>query len=138
MSLPRPPDGHLHRRSAGRGRRDQPVRYEMGVKIPDDVSIIGFDDAYMRNNVYPKLSAICQDAEQLGYEAVSALTGHLMDGPTTPYRKVLPTWLELHRTTGRPPGDAVRASRRHCAWPTRRRGSSKAKRTTPLRRGSSS
>jgi DNA-binding LacI/PurR family transcriptional regulator len=82
--------------------------HEMGVKIPDDVSIIGFDDTDTRNNIHPKLSAICQDARQLGYEAVSALTRHLMDGATTPYRKALPTWLELHRTTGRPPDETAR------------------------------
>src|SRR5947207_13473533 len=47
--------------------------HEMGVKIPDDVSIIGFDDTDTRNNVYPKMSAICQDAHQLGYQAARAL-----------------------------------------------------------------
>jgi DNA-binding LacI/PurR family transcriptional regulator len=74
------------------------------------VSIIGFDDADTRNDVYPALSAICQDAHRLGYEAARALSQRLQghadaDGPV---RIVHPTWLELHGTVGRPPEVATR------------------------------
>jgi DNA-binding LacI/PurR family transcriptional regulator len=82
--------------------------HEMGVKIPDDVSIIGFDDTDTRNNVYPKMSAICQDAHQLGYEAAKALSERLLDDSEAVVRKAYPTWLELHGTVGRPPAEAMR------------------------------
>jgi DNA-binding LacI/PurR family transcriptional regulator len=82
--------------------------HEMGVKIPEDLSIIGFDDADMRENVYPKMSAICQDARQLGYESMIALTQMLLDRTGGPVRKILPTWLELHGTTGQPPAHCTR------------------------------
>jgi DNA-binding LacI/PurR family transcriptional regulator len=82
--------------------------HAMGVRIPDDVSIIGFDDTDVRNNVYPRMSAICQDARQLGYEAMIGLTRQLLVDPSMPVRKILPTWLELHRTTGQPPVSRTR------------------------------
>jgi DNA-binding LacI/PurR family transcriptional regulator len=82
--------------------------HEMGVKIPEDVSIIGFDDTDTRNFVYPKMSAICQDAHQLGYEAAKAIAQGLLEGSTSPVRKAFPTWLELHGTVGQPPAEAIR------------------------------
>ena len=82
--------------------------HEMGVKIPDDVSILGFDDADTRNNVYPKMSAICQDAQLLGYEAAKAIGQGLLEASAPPLRRAFPTWLELHGTVGQPPDEAVR------------------------------
>ena len=82
--------------------------HEMGVRIPDDVSIIGFDDADTRNDVYPALSAICQDANRLGYEAARALSQRMQEGGDGPVRLVHPTWLELHATVSRPPAVATR------------------------------
>lgn len=82
--------------------------HEMGVKIPDDVSIIGFDDADTRNNIYPKMSAICQDAKQLGYEAAKALALGVLENAMAPVRMACPTWMELHGTVGQPPAQAQR------------------------------
>lgn len=78
--------------------------HALGVRIPEDLSIVGFDDTDMRENLYPKLSAVCQDARQLGYDAMAAL----LDRAAAPVRKVLPTWLELHGTTAPPPARRVR------------------------------
>jgi len=82
--------------------------HEMGVKVPEDVSIVGFDDTDARNNVFPKMSAICQDARQLGFEAATALSQRLLENPGGPVREAFPTWLELHGTVARPPIAAVR------------------------------
>jgi DNA-binding LacI/PurR family transcriptional regulator len=82
--------------------------HEMGVRIPDDVSIIGFDDADTRNDVYPALSAICQDAHRLGYEAARALSQRLAGHSEAPVRVVHSTWLELHGTVSQPPAVATR------------------------------
>ena len=82
--------------------------HEMNVKIPDDVSIVGFDDTDTRNNIYPKMSSICQDARQLGYEAAKALTQGLLENSMKPVRVAYPTWLELHGTIAQPPVAAVR------------------------------
>lgn len=80
---------------------------KIGLKIPDDLSIVGFDDAEVRYGLYPALTAVCQDAEGLGREAFSALKSLLSryksDGQETEVpviRKSLRTWLEVHESTG--------------------------------------
>ena len=82
--------------------------HQMRVRIPEDVSIIGFDDADTRRNVFPVLSAVCQDAYQLGAEAMLSLLRIIQNPSDAPIRKVLPTLLELHETTGRAPAEQYR------------------------------
>ena len=84
--------------------------HRMGVRIPDDLSIVGFDDAGSPNETYPILTAVCQDAVQIGFEASSALKRLIDRAPeeTDPIHIALPTWLEVHETAGPPPNEPVR------------------------------
>jgi len=77
--------------------------HRMGIRIPEDLSILGFDDTDVRNNTYPQMTAICQDAQQLGYEAFMAIVQKLSGSNSHQVRRTLPTWLEFHDTTGKPP-----------------------------------
>ena len=52
--------------------------HKMGIRVPLDLSILGFDDTDVRNNVFPRMTAVCQDARQVGFEAFSSLA-HLLD-----------------------------------------------------------
>ena len=82
----------------------------MGLDIPGDLSVIGFDDADLRHAMHPRLSAVCQDAVALGRDAFARLNG-LLDGKRRgPDAATLGTatspaasWLELHETVGPPP-----------------------------------
>ena len=47
--------------------------HRVGVNIPDDISILGFDDTDTRNAVYPVMTAICQDSRELGRRAFELL-----------------------------------------------------------------
>ena len=40
--------------------------HRLGVRIPEDLSIVGFDDSDTRNMVYPRMTAVCQDSRHLG------------------------------------------------------------------------
>jgi DNA-binding LacI/PurR family transcriptional regulator len=84
--------------------------HRMGVKIPDELSIIGFDDGDDRNDVYPQLTAVCQDAAQLGNESFAALVQIIeaAGGDKVSVRQAVPTWLEVHDTTAPPPDIPVR------------------------------
>jgi hypothetical protein len=80
----------------------------MGLRVPDDISIIGFDDSDMRYRVYPPLTAVCQNATNLGMEAGLWLTQKLLNMNDEPMRKVATTFFEVNQTTGLPPRKRVR------------------------------
>ena len=74
-----------------------------GIRVPQDLSILGFDDTDVRNHVFPKMTAICQDARRLGYEAFLNLSQIVAPGgPSETLQAVFPTWLEINNTTGPP------------------------------------
>ena len=52
--------------------------HKIGLRIPDELSILGFDDTDSRYVVYPTMTAICQDSRELGrlaYELLLRLCG---------------------------------------------------------------
>jgi DNA-binding LacI/PurR family transcriptional regulator len=107
MSLPNPPTAIYFTdplTTVGAMRR----AYAMGLRIPDDISIIGFDDSDMRFRVYPPLTAVCQNATNLGMEAGLWLTQKLLGMNDEPMRKVATTFFEVNQTTGLPPRKRVR------------------------------
>ncbi len=78
--------------------------HESGVRIPQDLSIVGFDDTDVRFSVHPTLTAVCQDAVALGYEAARWIT---RGATREPLRKTLPTFFEVNGSVA-PPCAAVR------------------------------
>jgi DNA-binding LacI/PurR family transcriptional regulator len=84
--------------------------HELNLRIPDDLSIIGFDDADIRFRVWPTLTAVCQNASQLGFEAALWLTRKLngRDHDHSGLRKQAATFFEVHCSTGRPPDQITR------------------------------
>jgi DNA-binding LacI/PurR family transcriptional regulator len=77
--------------------------HEMGIRIPDELSVVGFDDADMRHGVYPSLTAVCQNAEQLGHEASSRLTRIVADGSNEHFQITVPSFFEVNSSTAPPP-----------------------------------
>lgn len=64
---------------------------ELGLRIPEDVSVVGFDDAPWMSMVRPGVSSRAQDAGSLGATALRALLERI-DMPDAPVRTmVLPT-----------------------------------------------
>lgn len=78
---------------------------KQNVRIPHDLSIVGFDDGEARYAVCPELSSVCQNARSLGRAAIDALV-RLMEGVgDAPIRISMPTWFEIHASSGPPPAD---------------------------------
>ncbi len=75
---------------------------EMGLRIPDDLSLMGFDDTDMRFFAYPTMSAVCQDAYQIGRQATRLLNTLMQDPNAPPQRAEVATWLEVHDSTAPP------------------------------------
>ncbi len=73
---------------------------EQGFQIPNDISIIGFDDVPQASFVYPKLTTVRQPLEQMGQVAVKMLLERIED-PSRPPRKIaLATQLVIRDSCG--------------------------------------
>lgn len=69
--------------------------------IPGELSVVGFDDGDQRFGTYPRMTAVCQDAEALGRTAFATLQ-QLIDDPaqSSPMPKCPECWLEIHESVG--------------------------------------
>jgi DNA-binding LacI/PurR family transcriptional regulator len=76
---------------------------ERGIRIPDDLSVIGFDDLDFAKVLDPPLTTIAADAEQLGAVAFRLLEALITGEPGEP-GQVLPVELEVRESTAPPPG----------------------------------
>jgi DNA-binding LacI/PurR family transcriptional regulator len=77
---------------------------DRGVRIPADLSVVGFDDMDFARALEPALTTVALDAERLGATAFGLLEGR-MAGRRTRRRVVLPAELLVRESTG-PPGTA--------------------------------
>jgi LacI family transcriptional regulator len=68
---------------------------ECGLRIPDDISIIGFDDVPQASFVYPRLTTVRQPLEQMGRVAARMLLERIEDRSRPPQRITLPTQLVI-------------------------------------------
>jgi len=75
---------------------------EIGLRVPDDFSIVGFDDGESRSRVYPRLTAVCQNTHELGFEAALWITRRLAGEVEEPYQKTVSAFLEINQSTGAP------------------------------------
>ncbi|MGV2433680.1 MAG UNVERIFIED_CONTAM: substrate-binding domain-containing protein [Anaerolineae bacterium] len=73
----------------------------MGIKVPRELSIVGFDDSDVREHTYPSCTAVVQDARWMGLESsrwLSRLTGGVDDTPPV-MQMVRHTRFEINHTT---------------------------------------
>jgi LacI family transcriptional regulator len=82
--------------------------HELGLEIPTEFSVVGFDDSDIRHHTFPSFTAVCQDARRLGYEAALRLTRSLAGLAPDVIRQTFPTMFEINRTTGEAPAHPVR------------------------------
>jgi len=66
---------------------------ELGRRVPDDVAVVGFDDALFASYADPPLTTIRQPVERLGQEMVRLLLHRLSDPQCEPQTVILPTEL---------------------------------------------
>jgi DNA-binding LacI/PurR family transcriptional regulator len=76
---------------------------EAGVRVPDDMSVIGFDDIEAASYITPSLTTIRQPFEEMGQRALALLFELLNSGRATNRQVILPPELILRQSTGRVP-----------------------------------
>ncbi|MGB0714517.1 MAG: LacI family DNA-binding transcriptional regulator [Phycisphaerae bacterium] len=84
------------------------MAHSMGLRIPDDLSIIGFDDAQVRFSVHPAMTAVCQDSVELGYLAAQSVCRQIESKESIAAHQLLPTVLEINGSTAPPKDVPVR------------------------------
>ncbi|MFE4711198.1 MULTISPECIES: LacI family DNA-binding transcriptional regulator [Bacillales] len=62
---------------------------ELGLQIPGNISILGFDDIVLSSYTTPKLSTISQDFAGIGYSALEQVV-KMLENNTPGYHKILP------------------------------------------------
>jgi DNA-binding LacI/PurR family transcriptional regulator len=67
--------------------------HDLGRRVPDDVAVVGFDDAPLASYSDPPLTTIRQPIELLGQEMVRLLLNRLQDPDGDPESIILPTEL---------------------------------------------
>lgn len=72
---------------------------ENGLRVPEDVSLIGFDDIDLCPYISPPLTTMRQDHEAMGRGAVQRLIA-MIEGTGEPAPLILPTQLVIRKSTG--------------------------------------
>ena len=74
-----------------------------GLDVPGDVSVVGFDDIYLSEALFPPLTTVSQPRAEIGRAAMTLLLKVIGEGDPGRDGIVLPTTLKIRGTTA-PPG----------------------------------
>lgn len=79
-----------------------------GVRIPEDVSVVGFDDVALSAYFHPSLTTIRQDRDQIGRIAATTLLARMRDPETVAanFRHMVPVELIARESTAEPSSDS--------------------------------
>jgi LacI family transcriptional regulator len=75
---------------------------ELGLRIPEDVALVGLDDLPTEMVTFPFLTVAAQPAEEMGRRAVELLLERIRQPDGGPEEIVLPTELTIRRSSGNP------------------------------------
>jgi DNA-binding LacI/PurR family transcriptional regulator len=82
--------------------------HRSGLSVPDDVSVVGFDDSPIATRSEPSLTTVRQDVAEKGRLATEllreAIEANRIDAPIQPRQVVLPTTLVVRDSTAPPSG----------------------------------
>lgn len=73
---------------------------ELGIRVPQDLGVVGFDDINSERNAVMGLTTVCQPVHQLGTTAVERLDALIHHRIEPPVEVWLETTLSLRRTCG--------------------------------------
>ena len=74
--------------------------HDRGLRIPDDVALIGFTDDVHAGYVTPRLSAIVDQSYEMGTETCKLLLKNI-NGDSHIYKKIVPQKLVIRETSAK-------------------------------------
>jgi DNA-binding LacI/PurR family transcriptional regulator len=72
-----------------------------GLRVPEDISVVGHDDISLAQLVSPKLTTVAQPAYSMGATAARLLTERLADPSLAPREELLPPRLVVRESTSK-------------------------------------
>jgi DNA-binding LacI/PurR family transcriptional regulator len=72
-------------------------------RVPEDVSVVGFDDSPLASQVWPALTTIRQPISDMAAEAAELLLSTLRGEPADNTKHMLPSTLTFRQSTGPAP-----------------------------------
>jgi LacI family transcriptional regulator, galactose operon repressor len=82
------------------------VAHSMGLGVPEEVSVVGFDDSPLASQVWPALTTIRQPISDMAAEAAELLLSTLRGEPAESSKHMLPSTLTFRQSTGPAPNRA--------------------------------
>jgi LacI family transcriptional regulator len=79
-----------------------------GIRVPDDIAIVGFDDIYPATLCDPPLTTVRQPIRGIGERACEQLIERIATPTLRPSVELLPTELVIRSSCGCPPGTVAR------------------------------
>jgi DNA-binding LacI/PurR family transcriptional regulator len=83
---------------------------QLSIRVPEELSIIGFDDGDVRFRTYPTFSAVTQDAQAIAVDATRWLLGRIAGNAVPVYRELRGTQFCVEESTAFAPSTPVRLS----------------------------
>ncbi len=77
---------------------------DKGIRVPDDIAVVGFDDIFPASLCDPPLTTVHQAIRKLGERACERLIQRIADPTLRATMEILPTELVLRSSCGCPPG----------------------------------
>jgi len=77
--------------------------YELGLRVPEDLSVMGFDNIALASFIIPPLTTVAQPIYTIGETAANILLAQMNDPDLSPQSVVLPTALMVRSSTAPPP-----------------------------------
>ena len=84
------------------------VAHGMGLRVPEDLSVAGFDDVPLASQVWPALTTIRQPVPDMAAKAAELLIRHLSGAPPDPTPHSLAASITFRQSTGPAPNRAPR------------------------------
>jgi DNA-binding LacI/PurR family transcriptional regulator len=71
----------------------------MGLRVPEDISVMGYDNIPLSEYVLPSLTTVAQPIAAMGKKAVEVLLEHIKNPETVADKAVLPSELIVREST---------------------------------------
>jgi LacI family transcriptional regulator len=62
---------------------------QLGLRVPDDVAVVGFDDIELASYTIPPLTTVCQPKQEIGHTAIQLILDRMASPALPPRHEIL-------------------------------------------------